>query len=93
MENDVGNSFKICYSCKLEQPVQVQTCLQCGRTSFAHNGQVDARKTYLQFEREIIASLPKVVMTEPEYKDCPMCAEPIRFRARKCRFCGEMQAE
>lgn len=24
------------------------------------------------------------------YKSCPMCAERIRFEARKCRFCGEM---
>ena len=91
MANEVGDLYKICYSCKLEQPVQAETCLQCGRSSFAHNGQVDARKTYLQFQREIFESLPKVVVTEPEYKECQMCAEDIKIRAKKCKHCGSMQ--
>jgi predicted RNA-binding Zn-ribbon protein involved in translation (DUF1610 family) len=25
---------------------------------------------------------------EPETKDCPQCAEAVRFRAKVCRFCG-----
>lgn len=91
MESEDSKSYKVCYSCKLELPIDVSTCFQCGKSAFAHNGQVEAKKTYLQFKREVIESLPTIVMTEPEFKVCPMCAEPIRFRARKCRFCGEMQ--
>lgn len=91
MESENRNSYKVCYSCKLELPTDVSSCFQCGNSAFAHNGQILARKSYLQFEREIVESLPTVVISEPGFKDCPMCAEPIRFRARKCRFCGEMQ--
>ncbi len=93
MENNIRDSYKVCYSCKLEQPTEVPACLECGKTAFAHNRQVEARKSYLQFQSEIIESLPKVITTEPEFKECLMCAEPIRFKAKKCRYCGEMQEE
>jgi hypothetical protein len=27
---------------------------------------------------------------DEEFKTCPMCAEQIRFAAKKCRFCQHM---
>lgn len=88
MGNNEVNKFKICYECKLEQPLEVEKCLQCNNQAFAHNNQIFAKKTYKQYELELISFLASMV---PEFKDCKMCAEPIRFKALKCRYCGEFQ--
>ena len=88
---DPVSSNKICYRCKLEQPREVEKCLQCQYQGFAFNNQITPKKTFNQFKNEIVENLPIVVLSEPEYKDCRMCAEPIRFKAIKCRYCGEFQ--
>jgi len=92
MENSPENLSKICYRCKLEQPFDVSKCLQCQNQTFAHNNQISPKKTFEQFKAEVVATLPVIINSETEYKDCIMCAEPIRIKALKCRFCGEFQS-
>jgi len=31
---------------------------------------------------------PKKAPTGPDEKECPMCAETVKARAKICRFCG-----
>jgi hypothetical protein len=34
-----------------------------------------------------------ITVQNPEFKTCPMCAEEIKFAAKKCRFCQHMMDE
>lgn len=36
----------------------------------------------------MVEDAPSSPLSDPEFTDCPQCAEPVRTKAKVCRFCG-----
>ena len=60
----------------------------------------ERRALILEYERQIKESMNDDVMTEDfsmsnpdETKECPMCAETIKAKAKICRYCGHKFSE
>ena len=80
---DVSNQeyvqAKVCDTCNERVPLEYIKCFRCDGTSFTH-------KKVLPGDY-VAASSPNLL---PETKICPMCAEEIKYAAKKCRFCQHM---
>jgi ribosomal protein L40E len=70
---------KICDFCQERVPMDFTKCFKCGGTSFTHK-KVPAG--------DFVASNSPNLF--PEFKTCPMCAEEIKFAAKKCRNCQHL---
>ena len=94
--NRSSTSLKTCDKCGKELEAAWGHCPACLGTSFTHK-QRELNPFAATSEEAMLDAFPAPVTTPnasvPEFKVCSMCAEQIKFAAKKCRYCQHMLAE